>query len=282
MNYKILFASLFILHFLNAGYSNTIKVHGKVMNVEHKSLQYVNIGISNKTIGTVSNENGEFNLEIFENQISDTDSLRFSMIGYESKSFLLSKLCDKQNLTITLAEKIEFIPEVLITSKKLKIKVKGTTHYPVPLYVQLTNSDLPNQNLGSAIARSFNINHENTIIENIRFYIYTNFDTTTIRINLYSIKKRKPYKTLLAKGIYIQITGKKHDWINVDLRPHKIIVSDDIIVSLEWVGKSEKGSYLFFPLARPSVASHYYKEGSQNKWYRYPAMSSLMELILKY
>jgi hypothetical protein len=51
------------------------------MNSNLKSpVEYVNIGIVNKNIGTISNNNGEFVLAIpaeFEN-----DSVRFSMVGY--------------------------------------------------------------------------------------------------------------------------------------------------------------------------------------------------------
>lgn len=282
MNIKNIYPIVLILFLSQSTFGEIITISGKVLRKNQNALQYVSIGIINKTIGTVSNENGEFNLEINQNQITDKDSIRFSMIGYESKSFLLKDICDKQNLTITLAEKIEFIPEAVITSKRLKTKVKGTTHFPVPLYVRLANSELSDQNLGSAIARSLNINHENTIIEDIRFFMYSNFDTTTIRINFYSIKKRKPYKSLLAEGIYTQIIGKNQDWIHVDLKPYHIVVNDDIIIALEWVGKSQNGSYLFFPLARPSIASHYYKVGSQNKWEQWPGMSCLMEITLKY
>lgn len=276
--YTILFA-LFISIF---SYGNIITITGKVSNNEQQALQYVSIGIINKTIGTVSDENGDFILRIEENQIESSDSLKFSMIGYNSKSFLINEILDIQTLIVILPEKIETIPEAIITGNKLKTKVKGTTHFPVPLYVMLSNSELPDQNLGSAIARSFNINNENTIIEDIKFYIYSNYDTTTIRINIYSVKRRKPYKSILNTGIYTQITGKKHDWVHVDLKPYNIYVDDDIIVAVEWVGKSRKGNYLFFPLARPSLASHYYKHGSQNKWCRYPHMSCLMEVTLKY
>ncbi|MCD4835113.1 MAG: carboxypeptidase-like regulatory domain-containing protein [Bacteroidales bacterium] len=276
--YTILFA-LFISIF---SYGNIITITGKVSNNEQQALQYVSIGIINKTIGTISDENGDFILRIEENQIESSDSLKFSMIGYNSKSFLINEILDIQTLIVILPEKIETIPEAIITGNKLKTKVKGTTHFPAPLYVMLSNSELPDQNLGSAIARSFNINNENTIIEDIKFYIYSNYDTTTIRINIYSVKRRKPYKSILNTGIYTQITGKKHDWVHVDLKPYNISVDNDIIVALEWVDKSTKGDYLFFPLARPSVASHYYKYGSQNKWKRFAAMSSLMELRLKY
>src|SRR6056297_655171 len=204
------------------------------------------------------------------------------MTGYESKSFSLTETINHHDLNIQLSHKIETIPEAIIIGKKINRKVKGTTHFLVPLYVRLTDSTLSNQNLGSAIARSLNINKDNTVIEEVRFYMYTNFDTTTIKVNIYNIKKRKPHKSILEKGIYTQIIGKKHDWITVNLKHRNIVVNDDVIIAIEWVGKSDNGNYLFFPLARPSLASHFYKQGCQNKWKRYSGMSCLMEIKLKY
>ncbi|MCK5170055.1 MAG: carboxypeptidase-like regulatory domain-containing protein [Bacteroidales bacterium] len=237
---KYLYTLLFTLFLSTFTYGNVISISGIVINNEQQGLQYVSIGIINKTIGTVSNENGEFSLKIKESQLSPNDSIRFSMIGYYSKSFLTSEILDVKSLTIILTEKIETIPEAIITGNKLKTK-----------------------------------------LENINFFIYSNHDTVTIRINIYSVKRRKPHISLLHTGIYTEITGK-HDWVYVNLKQYNIIVNEDIIVALEWVNKSKKGDYLFFPLARPSVASHYYKHGSQNKWERWPHMSSLMKLTLKY
>lgn len=281
MNKKFIYSVIIILFLSQLTCSATI-IKGKVLNNKNQPLQYVSIGIINKTIGTVSNHHGEFFLEIDIDKISANDSIKFSMIGYESKSFLLTKIYTIQNLMITLNEKIEIIPEAIIIGKKIKTKTKGTTHYPLPLVVMLTDTTKQNQNLGTAIARSININHKNTMIENIRFFACSNYDTTIIRINIYSIKKRKPYNSILNEGIYVKMIGIHHDWVSVDLKKYNIVVSNDIIIGIEWVGKSKKGDYLFFPLARPSLASHYYKLGSQNKWERYPHMSCLIEVTFKY
>lgn len=273
---------IIFISFSAHSFANEIKIQGTVTNKSNKALQYVSIGIVNKTIGTVSNKNGSFTLILNEDQISENDTLRFSMVGYNSVSVLISEIKNKNSLNVQLLERVEKIPEAVIIGKKIKTKVKGTKRQPVPLYTQLAISKYPNQNLGSAIGRSFSIHHENTLLENLKFFVYSNYDTVTFRINIYSIKSRKPYKSLLQKCIYKQITGITKDWIQVDLKIYGILVSDDIIISIEWVDKSEKGNKLLFPLARPSLATHYYKYGSQNRWKKFNAMSTLMQLTLKY
>jgi len=52
-----------------------------------ESLPFVNIGLIEKNIGTVSDDSGYFVLEIPE-KISKESLLRFSMLGYVFKSLL--------------------------------------------------------------------------------------------------------------------------------------------------------------------------------------------------
>ncbi|OFX83235.1 MAG: hypothetical protein A2W99_12555 [Bacteroidetes bacterium GWF2_33_16] len=257
---------LFLIALSNITYGGIKTIEGKVLDNKQQALQYVSIGIINKTYGTISNESGYFKIQINENQLAYNDSLRFSMIGFESRLFSVKEMFDNRFSTIILIEKIESIPEVVITSRRLETIENGTTINLFPIYVQLAISEIPNQNLGSEIGRSFSINHKNTIIEKLKFYIaQNNYDSVTFRVNIYSVKHNKPYKNILTQNIFVQVINGKTEWISVNLKPYNIYINNDIIVSLEWVEKSEKGNTLVFPLARPSAATHYYKYGSQNK-----------------
>ena len=60
---------------------------GQVLDAATKEpLPYVNIGLINKNIGTVSDDYGYFELGV-NAQLNAQDTLLFSMIGFESKSF---------------------------------------------------------------------------------------------------------------------------------------------------------------------------------------------------
>jgi len=50
--------------------ANEIKIQGTISDQSNKMLQYVSIGIVNKTIGTVSDMNGKFELIINKKDIS--------------------------------------------------------------------------------------------------------------------------------------------------------------------------------------------------------------------
>ena len=122
MNLKHIYTLLFVLLLSQFTFGNTITISGKVLNNKQQALQYVSIGIINKTIGTVSDKYGSFTLKLNEDQVSENDTLRFSMIGYSSKSFSVSEIKNNSSLNVQLSEKIEPIPEAVITSKKLKVK----------------------------------------------------------------------------------------------------------------------------------------------------------------
>jgi len=76
---------LFLLITLNS-YSQEKIIKGVIKDAESKFfLQYANIGISNKNIGTVSNFDGKFSLKLNES-INENDLVTFSYVGYQTKT----------------------------------------------------------------------------------------------------------------------------------------------------------------------------------------------------
>ena len=79
---KVSFLSLF-LTFTYASFGQ-IKISGTIKKSDSSILSYVNIGIKLKNVGTVSNESGQFGLEIPKQFLKDT--LTFSYVGFEELS----------------------------------------------------------------------------------------------------------------------------------------------------------------------------------------------------
>lgn len=96
-------------------------LRGTIQNTEDKSsLPYVNIGISQKGVGTVSDAKGIFNLQLTD-KITKKDTLIFSCIGFETKKFLVAELLPSKNL-IELKPLPTALEEVVVKAKKLKAK----------------------------------------------------------------------------------------------------------------------------------------------------------------
>ena len=98
---------------------------GVIKDIEtDEPIPYVNIGIINKSIGTVTNFEGKFEFETKSNVFND--SIRLSSIGYKSKSILVRDFLNmlKTNKEILLYPDITTLSEVVLTAQKLKEKVK--------------------------------------------------------------------------------------------------------------------------------------------------------------
>lgn len=69
-------------------------IKGIVTDSLHKPIQYANIGILNKPIGTVSNQNREYSLNI-DNSMN-LDTLKISCLGFKSVEKVINILIIKK------------------------------------------------------------------------------------------------------------------------------------------------------------------------------------------
>lgn len=89
-------------------------LQAKIVDAETKNtLPFVNIGVQNKSIGTISNENGDFILKLRSGEVSDT--LIFSYIGFKSQYIPAKDLIIKGKV-IELEPNIIPLQEVVIRS----------------------------------------------------------------------------------------------------------------------------------------------------------------------
>ena len=269
---------LLLITFFNA-FPQDIIISGIVKDSLGNPLQYVNVGILNKPIGTVSNYKGDFSLIIDESILLDT--LKISRLGYKSEIVILNE--SKNIFEITLFEKTEALEEVLLSSKKLKQYEKGKDKENTKLQVLFSNTYLKNSNLGTEIGRKFKLGDKNpSVLKSFKFYIKENdYTFSKFRINIHSLKKGLPSKRLHNEEIFTSIQNSYTGWVTINLEPYDVIVQQDIVISIEWIEKSDDGKILNMPMIAPSIGStHYYKSGSQNKWSKTGGLSS--SLLLTY
>ena len=90
MNLKTIKYLLLLLLFNNFLFPSTISIVGKVLDSKTQSpISNVNIFIKNNQIGTTTNKNGYFNLELNKSKNSNDLILTIQMIGYEKKDILI-------------------------------------------------------------------------------------------------------------------------------------------------------------------------------------------------
>ncbi len=277
-SYKIILCFILLHPVTNFCQESIIK--GFILDSLDRPIEYVNIGIVNKPIGTVSNEKGEFSLNINKTLLLDT--LRISSIGYKTRDFIINEFLN-QNTKIKLKSYTENLDEVLINAKKLKSYTRGKDKIKTKNEVFFAIPSLKELNLGSEIGRKFSVGSKKpSLLEEFKFYIKkNNFEKVKFRINIYSIENNKPHKKLNNSNIIIEIENKYTGWTTVDLGKYQIKTKDDIIVTAEWIEASKTGNQLSLPILVPSFGSiHYYKYGSQSYWKKFKMVSSSM--VLKY
>src|SRR5690606_17200404 len=95
-----------------------IQIVGKVIDARNLDpLAYVNIGIKEKNIGTITTEEGSFKITIpAEYQF---DSLTISCVGYYDESLHIPALSSEKIVIIKMKEKTTQLQEVIVNGKKL-------------------------------------------------------------------------------------------------------------------------------------------------------------------
>jgi len=224
----------------------------------NEALPYVNIGIVSKGIGTVTGDNGNFNINLTNH---DTDSLRISMIGYEPMVLLVADLKKhaRPMVTIALVPSNKQLKEVKVTNRKWKQSILGNTTKS-----QSTNAGFNDNSLGHEIGEVIKIKSSPTWLKEFNASISTNStDSVKLRLNIYSVKDGLPDKNLLQQNIFV--TVKRGDkMVTINLEPYNIMVEDKFFISLEWI-KNTGGHGLMFSaslLSSPIIA----RETSQDKW----------------
>ncbi|MEM6317112.1 MAG: carboxypeptidase-like regulatory domain-containing protein [Bacteroidota bacterium] len=250
-------------------------------SVNKMPLAYVNIGVVGTSIGTVSNAVGTFQLHL-TTEIDEAQIVRFSFIGYETKEYTIASLQLLNGKNIQLAPTAIKLETVEVRPNLLKSKNVGHTKTKTRMNTNFAIGQKPGQNLGASIGRRFNLGKELHQLATFRFFVAANnFDTTRFRINVFNIKRGRPNELVHSSPIIVTLKKQQQGWIEVDLVAQQIFVESDVIVAVEWIEYSQKGNALGLPITIPTLGTHFYKYGSQNRWKRFRGMSTAMELTVK-
>ncbi|KEO75205.1 carboxypeptidase-like regulatory domain-containing protein [Anditalea andensis] len=253
---------------------------GKIIDSKTKTpLSYVNIGFLNKERGTVSDENGKFELEINEKDLEDT--LRISMIGYTPIKIIPNNFSKTWNQKIIeLDEMIGALNEVIVSSKGYKSKVLGNKTES-----KFISTAFSYDQLGAEMGIKVKIRKSPTYVDSLNFNVsYNRLSAKAIfRVNFYAVENGQPGKNILKDNILIEINPKQTGLISVDLLPYDIILEEDTFVTLEWIkneGINEKGEAIYFSLGLLNNAT-IYKPSSQSRFKKHSSLGVGFNLNVK-
>lgn len=252
---KVYFLLLF-LTFLNRIHSQT--AIGKIIDAKTKAaVMYANVGIIGKSIGTVTNIDGEYSLPLPDSL--NNYILKISCIGYKSYSIKLNEFKKMGHYTVELEPDIVSLDVVVVKPKLFKTKVLGNENKNRSILAGFHTNDL-----GSELGVIMHIKKVPSFIEKADFNVaYNDAGVVKFRVNIYNIKNGKVDSIILKEPIIVEI-DKQTRTLTVDLKKYNLIVNNDFLVSLEWIEGygSEKISFC----AGLMNTNCLYRKTSQDNW----------------
>jgi hypothetical protein len=202
----------------------------------NEGIPFVNIGVVGKNIGTVSDEEGNFQLQIPKSNLLPQDTLRISAIGYETVSVLIKDI-ESVPRTIKMKKIIFSLPGVTINpnSHKNTKELGHSLESDKIVFYFLSNK------LGTELATLIKVKKGKMYLKKAHFNIsVNNFGEIFFRVNLYENRNRKPYQRMLDEEIIVK-TAMKKGTLSVDLSRYNLVVEKDFFLSLEWVKALNEG-----------------------------------------
>ena len=155
------------------------------------------------------------------------------MIGYKPKILVVDNLLNKKGeIEVNLEEEISELNEVVVTARKWKKKTLGnktkSTFIGHIFYYE---------QLGKEMGIKMNVGRKPTFVDDFNFHIsYNRFSAKSFfRLNMYKIVNGKPSENILKSNIIISVEPKQTGMISTNLKEYDIVLTEDVIVTLEWV-----------------------------------------------
>lgn len=244
---------------------------GRVIDAKtNEPIPYVNIGIKQAGVGTVSDEEGIFHLYLEPNKYAPKTKILFSALGYETLFIPISEieLVYNEYPEVVLQPKILELNEVVVSNKGERFIPDnvGYRNYGEKTYGYWKD----NIALGGELATRIIAKSGLRRLNKFEFEVWHNSsDSLLVRVNVYEDdgKIGKPGTNLNTSGKNIITTIRKDDrMVSVDLKPYDIYTKDDFIISLELLEVYSEEELDLVLSASLNGYGSYRKYSSQDEW----------------
>ncbi len=243
MKSSIILLLLIVQFHVSAG---QVTIKGTVRSAQNvEAIAYANIGIINTEVGTISNEDGSFTIQIpskYKQQY-----LIFSSLGYQRKVISLDSMENSQFLEILLDESVIELQEVSIISQKIrKRKVEIGNGSSLLLSGQLAIDTLY---AGGAIALLIDKSHlpDLTFVHGASLFIPRNLmPSFKVRMRILAVDSTnggRPGQDILDEQIIVSSTIRK-GWLQFPVENMNQINVSAFYLTFEWILNKEDRRYI--------------------------------------
>jgi CarboxypepD_reg-like domain len=241
-------------------------IRGKITETEsNTAIPYVNIGILNRGLGTVSNPNGEFEIDI--SKISMEDSIKFSSIGYLSKQFALrdfkNQFGSMNYCEVGLAPHVTVLHEVTINSKSSKSLRFG--HSPKSRF---TKAGFTVNRLGHEIGTLFEREESSILkLDSVQLnFVSCTYDSLFIRLNVYDVHG-DDIQNILPENVFVHLSRKEAlAKPIIDLTQYQLMVGKKYLISIELVKDLGELGLKFYASLKADRYPTFYRLTSHDAW----------------
>ncbi|ROI00726.1 alpha/beta fold hydrolase [Chryseobacterium daecheongense] len=232
------FIALFLLLSGIYGYAQVIS--GTVFSSEeNKPIPYVKIGVEKETSGTISDENGQFSIDL--SQADKTHKIRIEVAGFENYTTSVLDFIKNNDQKIFLKEKVKNIQEVKLTPKKFVDKNWGVnTKTKHVLYS--VNPELRREDFLGETALEFNASKRSKIKNiNLNVASYQSDRPVVMRYVIYSEKNGFPDQNILDEEITVKLTEDmiKSGTFVLDVNDRNIWVQGKFFIGIQFLKEFE-------------------------------------------
>ena len=269
-------ASIFVLFTLLVVSLHGQVITGKVIDSSNaEPLVYASIGVVDSPIGTITDENGNFKIDV--NGQSPNAIIRISTISYKPKSFTIEELSNKENTIKLIVDTIHL--EAVVVRPSGKIKDVGSFNNNTTIRGGWGGTEYAK---GYETGLKIQLGTKPVNLKSLHINLYKqSFDTVILRLHIRSISHRMPSEELLSSNILIAVT-KSSGLVDIDLSNYNLVFKGDIALSLEWIrvvgvhkDRFFKPTKKFGSEPHPCVlftqskqGTTYYRRGCENNWVR--------------
>lgn len=260
-----------------------VLINGRILNAKtQQPVSFANIGFFRREIGTVSDEQGNFELQFDTKDIETGDILQVSILGYQTLRIDagdLDLLQSSSNPVLYITPISYGLQEVVLDGKKKRSITIGNPKPSPARFGYWKNK----KGLGGEIATRIKISKTDTKLENLHFTILANMsDSLLVRVNVYDIHPGyfEPRDNLLTQAIYHTIT-RRNGKETIPLSDYNIKVDDDVIVSIELV--KVYGERIGFAVgASANKKSSYLRGSSHGYWQKFKGQAMAFTMDVSY
>lgn len=214
MKKTIIFAMLIAIMTIASQVSAQTIVKGHVVNERSETIEYVSIGFEEDSVGTISDANGNFELEIPTNRKND---LVFTHVSFQKAVVPYETYANGQQLTVTMKDKVVELAEVVVGKKNKPQKIAGKAiSGPMASFRGKGKADALEW---GPVFRS----KKDYVISDILLTIKgSSYQWCVLSFNIYEIQDSK-FVNILNKPIYHRIE-KSNSKQRLDIQPQETIM----------------------------------------------------------